>query len=187
MPTITTLHGTHEVPDVRLTKRGLYVTAAEAYEMWQADPERIKILDVRLVEEYIYVGHAAAAINIPALFQTYEYHPDRRKYGHAVNADFIDHVKAAFKLDDTILCICRTGKRSAIAVNWLTEAGFTNIYNVVDGFEGDMVNDPESVFHGKRMRNGWKNSAPWTYELDPAKVWLPTGDELETLRNNLDL
>jgi hypothetical protein len=22
---------------------------------------------------------------------------------------------------------------------------------------------PESVYHGKRMKNGWKNSAPWTY------------------------
>jgi hypothetical protein len=48
-------------------------------------------------------------------------------------------------------------------------------------------NDPESVYHGKRMKNGWKNSAPWNYDLDPAKVWIPTGEELEVLRSTLDV
>lgn len=187
MATVTTLHGTHEIPDVRLTSLELYLTAAEAYDMWKADPERIKILDVRLVEEYVYVGHVAAAVNIPFVFQKYEYHPDKRKYGIEFNADFIDHVKAVFQPDDTILCICRTGKRSAYATNALVKAGFTKIYNIIDGFEGDLVNDPESVFNGKRVKNGWKNCAPWTYDLDPSKVWLPTGEELDTLRNNLDL
>jgi hypothetical protein len=41
--------------------------------------------------------------------------------------------------------------------------------------EGDLVDDPQSVFHGKRMKNGWKNSGlPWTYDLDPEKMSLPT-------------
>ena len=61
------------------------------------------------------------------------------------------------------------------------------MYNVIDGFEGDKVEDPESVFHGKRMRNGWKNSAPWTYQLDPELVWLPSEGELEILSKTLDL
>ena len=55
-----------------------------------------------------------------------------------------------------------------MAVNALAKAGFTQVHNIIDGFEGDKVEDPESVYHGKRMRNGWKNSAPWTYRLDPA-------------------
>jgi len=50
-----------------------------------------------------------------------------------------------------------------------------------------VVDDPGSVYHGKRMKNGWKNSAPWTYDLDPAKVWIPTGEELEKLRSTLDV
>ena len=31
---------------------------------------------------------------------------------------------------------------------------------------------PESVFNGKRMKNGWKNSAPWVYSIDPEKIIL---------------
>ncbi len=36
----------------------------------------------------------------------------------------------------------------------------------------DKVKDPDSVFHGKRMRNGWKNSVPWVYDIDPEKIIL---------------
>ena len=79
------------------------------------------------------------------------------------------------------------GGRSAFAINMLAKAGFTCIYNIIDGFEGDLVNDPESVYNGKRMKNGWKNSAPWSYDLDPAKVSIPTGEELEKLRSTLDV
>jgi hypothetical protein len=36
------------------------------------------------------------------------------------------------------------------------------------------VNDPDSAYNGKRMRNGWKNSsAPWTYDGNPDLLWLP--------------
>ena len=84
--------------------------------------------------------------------------------------------------------MCRSGGRSAAAINMLAKAGgFSRIHNIIDGFEGDTVSDSESVYHGKRMKNGWKNPAPWTYDLDPAKVWIPTGEELEKLRSTLDL
>lgn len=77
--------------------------------------------------------------------------------------------------------------QTAVAVNALAKAGFTKVHNIIDGFEGDKVTDPESIYHGKRMKNGWKNSAPWSYALDPALVWIPTGEELETLRSTLDI
>jgi hypothetical protein len=83
--------------------------------------------------------------------------------------------------------MCRSGGRSAKAVDALAKAGFTKAHNIIDGFEGDKVEDPESVHHGKRMRNGWKNSAPWTYHLDPKLVWLPSKAELDTLRQTLDI
>jgi hypothetical protein len=55
----------------------------------------------------------------------------------------------------------------------LAEAGIRNAYSVIDGVEGDKVKDPENVFHGKRMKNGWKNSGlPWTYTLDPQLMYL---------------
>jgi rhodanese-related sulfurtransferase len=184
---ISTPHSSHQVPEEKVTSLGLYVTAREAYEMWKADPENVRVLDVRMVEEYVFLGHAEAAVNIPIAFPKYEWHPDRRKYGFEMNPDFIDHVKELFKLDETIVAMCRSGGRSAFAINMLAKAGYTNIYNIIDGFEGDTVDDPASVFHGKRMKNGWKNSAPWTYDLDPAMVWIPTGEELEKLRSTLDI
>jgi hypothetical protein len=39
---------------------------------------------------------------------------------------------------------------------------------------GDVMDDPGSVFEGKRMKNGWKNSGlPWTCDLDPDRMVLP--------------
>jgi hypothetical protein len=49
---------------------------------------------------------------------------------------------------------------------------FAAAYSVIDGVEGDKVTDPDSVFVGKRMENGWKNSAPWVHTLDPEKILL---------------
>ncbi|MCW5879900.1 MAG: sulfurtransferase [Anaerolineae bacterium] len=177
----------HPVPDAKETSLGLYVTAQEAYEMWKASPEEVKVLDVRMVEEYVFIGHAAMAVNIPVALPKYQWHADKRKYGFEMNPDFIDHVREVFKPDDTIVAMCRSGGRSAFAINLLAKAGFTKVWNIIDGFEGDPVDDPDSVYHGKRMKNGWKNSAPWTYDLDPTKVWIPTGEELATLRNTLDV
>jgi len=36
-----------QVPKNKQTTLGLYVDAAQAYEMWKADPEHVKIIDVR--------------------------------------------------------------------------------------------------------------------------------------------
>ena len=61
-----------------------------------------------------------------------------------------------------------------MAVNLLAKAGFTHVYNITDGMEGDAVKDPNSVFVGQRLVNGWKNSGlPWTYKLTPDRMVLP--------------
>ena len=83
-------------------------------------------------------------------------------------------MKERFAPDDTILVSCRSGGRAAMAINMLAAAGFTNVYNILDGMEGSRVDDPDSVFHGMRLKNGWKASGlPWTYDLDPARMALP--------------
>ena len=184
---ISTPQSSHQVPEAKLTSLELYVTAREAYEMWKADPERVKVLDVRTFEEYVLIGHAEMAANVPLAFPTYNWDANKGNYSIAINTDFITHTKERFKLDDTILVTCRSGGRSAMAVNALAKAGFMKVHNIIDGFEGDKVEDPESIYHGMRMRNGWKNSAPWTYHLDPQLVWLPSEVELDTLRDTLDL
>jgi hypothetical protein len=47
------------------TVAGKYVTAQEAFAMWKANPDKIKIIDCRTQEEYSFVGHATMAHNIP--------------------------------------------------------------------------------------------------------------------------
>jgi hypothetical protein len=61
-----------------------------------------------------------------------------------------------------------------MAINTLAAAGFTKVYNILDGMEGSTVDDPDSVFLGMRIRNGWKASGlPWTYDVDPERMALP--------------
>ncbi len=59
---ISTPQSKHQVLEEKLTSLGLYVTARDAYDMWKAEPERIKVLDVRTFEEYVLIGHAEMAV-----------------------------------------------------------------------------------------------------------------------------
>lgn len=156
------------------TTLGKYVTAAEAYQMWKANPEKVKVLDCRIPEEYAFVGHAPMAYNVPSKLWTGKWDGEKKDYVLDDNPDFVAQVKKLFALDDTILVMCRSGHRSAPSVNKLAEAGFTNVYNITDGFEGDKVTDEDSYYKGKRMKNGWRNSsAPWTYDIDTTLLYNP--------------
>lgn len=168
----TNAQGTgQDLPKEKQTTLGLYVTAKEAYEKWKSDPEKIKILDVRTPDEYLNIGHAEMAWNIPAFFQTWTWDETKKQFPIRPNPDFIAHVKEVFKSDDIILVTCRSGGRSAWAVNQLALAGFTNVYNITDGMEGDLVEDPQSVYFGQRMKNGWKNSGlPYTFSSNPSQM-----------------
>ena len=164
-----------DIPKDKQTSLGLYVTAAEAYDMWLAAPDAVKVFDVRTLEEYIYIGHAPMAWNIPMLFQTHEWDAEKGYFAFQPNTDFLSQAKEVAGPEDTILVMCRSGGRSAMAVNLLAEAGFTNVYQITDGMEGDVIKDPLSVFQGQRLMNGWKNSGlPWTYKPDPEKIKLKT-------------
>lgn len=178
-PSIATAAG-NQIPKAKQTTLGLYVTAAEAYEMWKAAPDKVKVIDVRTPEEYACVGHPEMAWNIPLAFVTYERKNGKFEYGSRANTDFVDHVRELAQPDEVLLLTCRSGGRGAMAVNQLAKAGFTNAYNIVDGIEGDVVKDPSSIFNGQRMKNGWKNSAPWVYTIDPEKVILEEGTSKQT-------
>jgi rhodanese-related sulfurtransferase len=60
-------------------------------------------------------------------------------------------------MDAEIMCLCRSGARSASAANALTAAGYTNCWNVAQGFEGDK----DAGGHRAQV-NGWKQAGlPW--------------------------
>ena len=164
-----------QLPKMKQTKLGLYVTAAQAYEMWKTSPEDVKVIDVRTPEEFAFVGHPQMAWNVPIAFVSYQRKDGKFTYAPQMNAAFVAQVKEIAQPSDILLVTCRSGGRGAMGVNQLAAAGFTNAYNIVDGIEGDTVDDPESVFHGKRMKNGWKNTAPWVYDVDPEKIIIEEG------------
>jgi len=167
---------TAELPKGKQTALGLYVTAREAYEKWQADPGNVMILDVRTPEEFIFIGHPAMAWKIPVAEQTYEWDAAKKEFPMKLLPDFVARVSKVAKPGDTIMAMCRSGGRSAIAVNLLAQAGFKNVYNIVDGMEGDTVDDAQSVFAGQRLKNGWKNSGcPWTYTQTTERMVFPDG------------
>ena len=162
------------LPKAKQTVLGLYVTAKEAYERWRSAPEKVMLLDVRTPEEFMFVGHAPMAWKIPVVAVSYEWDAAKKQFPTRPLPDFVARVQQVAKPDDTLMVMCRSGGRSAIAVNMLAAAGFKNVYNIIDGMEGDAVNDPDSVFLGQRLKNGWKNSGcPWTYDLTPDRMLLP--------------
>ena len=171
----------HQLAKGKQTTLGLYVTAKEAYEKWKTAPDEVKVIDVRTPEEFAIIGHPEMAWNIPFAFVTYQRKDGKTVYGAKMNLDFVAEVEKIARPTDTLLLICRSGDRSAKAVNQLAEAGFKKAYTITDGMEGDKVEDPESVFYGKRMKNGWKNSGvPWTYGIDPEKIILSEGASKQT-------
>jgi rhodanese-related sulfurtransferase len=157
------------IPTAKQTLLGLYVTAKEACEMWKAAPETVMILDVRTPEEYMFVGHPPMAWKIPLAAQSYEWDAEKAQFPMKPLPDFVSRVQQVAKPDATILVTCRSGGRSAMAVNALAQAGFKNVHNIIDGMEGDGNGDSDSLAKG-----GWKNSGcPWTKKLTPERMVLP--------------
>jgi rhodanese-related sulfurtransferase len=88
----------------------------------------------------------------------YERDSEKKEFPMEPLPDFVSRCSEVAKPDDTLMLMCRSGGRSAIAVNMLAQAGFKHVYNIVDGMEGDTVEDPDSVFVGQHLKNGWKIS-----------------------------
>jgi rhodanese-related sulfurtransferase len=157
------------LPEGKKTVLGLYVTAKEACEKWQAAPEKVKIIDVRTPEEYLFVGHPTMAWKIPVATQSYVWDAEKKKFPMAPLPDFVSRVQTVAKPDNTLMVMCRSGGRSAIAANMLAKAGFKHVFNIIDGMEGDGNGDSDSVPQG-----GWKDSGcPWTKKLTPERMVLP--------------
>jgi rhodanese-related sulfurtransferase len=155
------------------TKLGKYLTPTEAYEMWRTNPGTVKILDCRTPEEYVFVGHPPMADNIPFQLWTGKWDGNKKAYLLKDNPDFLAKIREKFKPENTILVICSSGGRSAKAVDKLAEAGFKNVYNIINGCDGDSGTGAKSGDNSwEIMKNCWKdNGAPWSYELDPKLVY----------------
>jgi len=120
----------------------------EAYEILQNSPSTL-LIDCRTEFEFYYVGHPIGAINVE--WQTA---PD-----FDFNPRFVEGVmkEAAGDRRRPILLICRSGRRTLEAAAALEAAGFTDVTNVAEGFEGDLDRS-----HHRNSVNGWRVAGlPW--------------------------
>lgn len=154
------------------TSLGLYMTAAQAYDHMSNNDEKTLFLDIRTSAELNYLGVADVMdASVPMYFMDRTRWDDKkRRFVRLTNENFVNDINAQLNKkgltkNDTVILMCRSGKRSAKAANQLAKEGFTNVYTVVDGYEGDKAKSGKNK--GKRFVNGWKNSGlPWTYSLD---------------------
>lgn len=124
-----------------------HLTPKQAYEFLQTNPEAV-FIDVRSEIEYMFVGHPHGSLLIPWVDG-----PDWE-----INPDFVSHVKKAASANRPVVLICRSGRRSVDAGMVLEEAGLTEVYNVLHGFEGDLDEK-----HHRNSINGWRQEGlPWS-------------------------
>lgn len=86
-------------------------------------------IDVRSSAEFA-AGRPAGAINVPLLDN------DEDTGQMMPNPDFVRVMRANFAADAPLLVGCQSGGRSGRASQILEAFGFTNVTNVLGGFEG---------------------------------------------------
>lgn len=129
-------------------KRMKEMTSREAWRFLQEHPDAL-LVDVRSEIEFLFVGHPVGARHV-----SWNDGPE-----WDINPHFVGEVKklAGNVSNRPVLLICRSGNRSAIAGLRLIEAGFSNVCNIVDGFEGDLDEN-----HHRSTVSGWRfEGLPW--------------------------
>lgn len=137
---------------VRAQEQNLFcagaVTPEEAWALVCADAA--VIVDVRTQEEYKFVGYIPDSILIPWMCGN----------SMAKNPSFITEATKQLGKDANILMLCRSAKRSAGAAETLTFSGYTSVFNIMEGFEGDLDENMQ-----RNNINGWRfKKLPWKQE-----------------------
>lgn len=131
------------------TKQVKSLTPKEALSLMQENPRAV-LIDVRSDMEYLFIGHPKGAIHVSWIDD-----PDWK-----VNPHFAAEVRKLMlggiscETDDgcaPVVLICRSGKRSLEAGQVLLNEGFTDVYNVLEGFEGDLDDN-----HHRSTLGGWR-------------------------------
>ncbi|MES9990606.1 MAG: rhodanese-like domain-containing protein [Candidatus Thiodiazotropha sp.] len=165
------------IPAKKQTELGLYLTATDAYKL-KSEKSDVIFVDIRTRAEIAFVGMPQISdANIPyAIPGDWDNWDEKKKtFKLEPNSSFLlsidDLVKVKGGNKEThIILMCRSGSRSAKATNLLKKSGYSNVYTVVDGFEGDKAKSGD--LKGQRVVNGWKNSGlPWSYKLDKNKMY----------------
>jgi rhodanese-related sulfurtransferase len=124
-----------------------HLTPQQAFDELKANPNTL-LVDCRTEAEFYYVGHPTDAVNIE-----WNTEPD-----FEINPHFADEVlRASGRKDRKIVLICRSGNRSVDAGLALEQHGFTQVSNVLEGFEGALDGE-----HHRGTLGGWRmRGLPW--------------------------
>ena len=109
---------------------------------------------MRTKPEWKFIGEPdLSSINKKTIFISWHIYPEMK-----INSLFENQItESNIKKNDNLFLICRSGSRSSDAAEFLTSHGFTNCFNVKDGFEGEIGPN-----HQRSTINGWKYcKLPW--------------------------
>ena len=106
------------------------------------------LVDVRTAEERKFVGHVPDSLHVAWATGT----------ALTRNPRFVRELESKIGGKDAVaLLLCRSGKRSALAAEAAAKAGFTAVFNVLEGFEGEIDAQQQ---RGKA--DGWRfHGLPW--------------------------
>ena len=118
----------------------------EASQFLHDNPSAV-FVDCRSEMEYFFVGHPVGAHHV-----AWNDGPD-----WDINPHFVGQVRKIASMNRPVLLICRSGQRSISAGQALEQAGFSDVYNVLDGFEGPLDDN-----HHRNSVGGWRTEGlPW--------------------------
>ncbi|MAS81369.1 MAG: sulfurtransferase [Legionellales bacterium] len=114
------------------------------------------LMDVRSSIEYTFVGHPLNAINVPI-----KEPPDwdiQLRFIEQARESLVEYLFDGNQLHDIpLFVVCRSGQRSKLAGEILIKDGFTNVSNIINGFEGDKDKNGH-----RNTVNGWRfQGLPW--------------------------
>ena len=132
------------------------VTNLNSYDCFKKISTNLKsyLIDVRTKPEWEFVGVPdLSTINNSTIFISWQEYPEMN-----INKNFEKHVvQKNINKNDYIFLICRSGRRSLKAAEYLSSLGYKHCFNISDGFEGNKNN----TNHRSKIR-GWKfNNLPW--------------------------
>ena len=123
------------------------VTPAEAWTLKQQAPGTV-IVDVRTHAEWNWVGRVPDAVEIEWM-----HWPERDR-----NLNFLKQLEAQVDKEALVLFLCRSAQRSHHAAMLAGEHGYSQCYNILEGFEGDKDANQQRGTIG-----GWRKAGlPWT-------------------------
>lgn len=124
------------------------VNSLSPHEAWaRVTAGTATLVDVRTLEERAYVGRVPGSVHVAWATGT----------AMTRNPHFLRQVGALVPKDGVLVLLCRSGKRSAAAAEALLKAGFQQVFNIGEGFEGEL----DAQGH-RGTADGWRfHGLPW--------------------------